>query len=642
METTIDIDTGGTFTDGTIRRGEHVRTLKTVTTPHDLTVCFSEIIEQAATRFDSELHEFLTTVDCIRYSTTIGTNAVIERDGATVGVLAPEDLLAQLDGTGVLIQDILIQGEQRELATATDSRTIAHRYNELAETLCENIAVSMDSRESERSVRGVLLEEQPRHFLGSIPLHLSHELSSDPDDARRLATTLVDAYLHPALGDFLYKAEDFLRDNGYENPLLVFCNDGTSTRVAKTTAIRTYNSGPSAGIQGAAEVARLYDSENAVALDIGGTSADIALIRDGEIERDEFGVVDGVELSFPMRKLFPVGGGGGTIASVENGSMNLGPESAGSNPGPACYGLGGRRPTVTDADVVSDIMSPDFFAGEEISLDADRARTVIEDRLAEPLGITVEEAAYRVRNRLERQIGAAIRERLDGGATPAETTLVVYGGAGPVHACGVARNAGIRSVTVPSNPSVFSAHSVGFSDIVHDYQYRVADRKDLDGVDDAIGRFRRRARRDMEGEGFHPDETEFTWTVSGISGNDASELGETAPADAETKLGAELPDYDQVVLTLTAEARLPTHSFRESLDSSGTLEPVGESEIRWSTADGAVTDSTPVYDYREVDGQVAASGPAVLRDTSTTYAIPPDWRFEINEFGHMTMTQEDH
>lgn len=641
METTIDIDTGGTFTDGTVRRDDEVQTIKTVTTPHDLTVCFSEIIEQAAGLFDSDVREFLTTVDCIRYSTTIGTNAVIEREGANVGVLGETDTLRALEDGGDLLIDILEQGEQRQLETVTDSREIAQRYNELAEELSDNIAVGMESLESERTIREALLDEQPRHYLGSVPLHLSWELISDPNDERRLATTLVDAYLHPALGDFLYKAEDFLRDHGYDSPLLVFCSDGTSTRVAKTTAIRTYNSGPSAGIQGAAEIATLYDADNAVALDIGGTSADVALINGGDIEREEFGTVEGVELSFPMRKIFPVGGGGGTIASVNDGNLELGPESAGSNPGPACYGLGGQQPTVTDADVVSGIMSPGFFAGDEISLDAERASQVIDDELATPLGISVEQAAYRIRNQLEEQIGEFVAEKLqNNGIELQNTSLIVYGGAGPVHASGVAQQAGIPRVVIPSNPSVFSAHSVGFSDVVHDYHYRVADTEDLDGVDDAIDRFRARGRRDMEGEGFRPGETEFTWSLNGIRGDDVVELGETDPADAESVIADHLGEYDQIALTLTTEAELPTHTFIPQYSSETRPTPVEETEILWRSPENEET--TPVYDYREIDGQVSTEGPAVLRDTSTTYAIPPDWQFEINEYGHMIITDTQH
>jgi N-methylhydantoinase A len=643
METTIDIDTGGTFTDGTVRRGDEVWTLKTSTTPHDLTVCFSEIIEQAADLFEEELRKFLTTIDCIRYSTTISTNAVIEREGANVGTLAPEELLRSVeDRDEDLLQDILAQGARRELGTASDSRVIAQRYGELAEELSDNIGVGMYSLDDERAVRAALLEEQPRHYLGSVPLHLSHELTSDMDDERRLVTTLVDAYLNPSLGKFLYKAEDFLRENGYENPLLIFCNDGTSNRVAKTTAIRTYNSGPSAGLQGASEIASLYETSDAVALDIGGTSADVAFVHDGEIARDELGTVDDVELSFPMRKLHPVGGGGGTIAKVDNGDLQLGPESAGANPGPACYGLGGREATVTDADVVSDIMSPGFFAGEEISLDANRAHAVIEENVADPLGVSPENAAFMIRDRLETQIGDFIVDRLDDYEVPLEqASLVVYGGAGPTHACGVAQSAGIDRIVVPSYPSVFSAHSVGFSNVVHDYHVSVADRSDLADIDEEISRLRQRARRDMDGEGFEDDEVDFVWTLTGITGDEATSHGEVGPTDAEARMANYLEEHDQVTLQLEARAPLPTHTFSSRFDAGSRIEPADEATIRWQTAEGPVTDVTPLYDYRNVDSQATFDGPAVLRDTSTTYAIPHDWRAEVNEYGHMIITMEE-
>ncbi len=643
METTIDIDTGGTFTDGTVRRGDEVHTLKTSTTPHDLTVCFERIIDQAADLFEADLRKFLTSVDCIRYSTTIGTNAVIEREGANVGVLAPETLLRDLETRYAdLLRDVLAQGARRSLDTVSDAREVAQRYNELAEELSDNIVVGMASLEDERAVREILLGEQPRHYLGSVPLHLSHELTSDTDATRRIATTVVDAYLNPSVGEFLYKAEDFLREHGYENPLLIFCNDGTSNRVAKTTAIRTYNSGPSGGIQGASEVASLYDSPDAVALDIGGTSADIALVHDGDIARDEFGTIEDLEVSFPMRELHPVGGGGGTIASVEEGTLQLGPESAGANPGPACYGRGGRDPTVTDADVVSGIMSPDVFAGDDIALDADRAEAVVEEQVADPLGVSVEEAAFRVRSRLESQIGASVAKQLQRrGVTPRDASLVVYGGAGPTHACGVAREAGVERIVVPAFPSVFSAYSVGFSDVVHDYEVTVTDRSDLDGLADEIGRLRQRARRDMEGEGFDDDEVDRTWSLVGVTGDEAETVDEVSPGDAVTAVETHLGNYDQVSLQLTARAHLPKHSFATRRPAEESAEPAGETTVRWATSEGPVSESTPVYDNRRIGGQVTINGPAVLRDTATTYAVPPEWTAAVNEHGHTIITMED-
>lgn len=641
MQTTVDIDTGGTFTDGVVRRGNEVKTIKTATTPHDLTVCFSDIIEKGAASFEEDLRNFLASVDCIRYSTTLGTNAIIEREGADIGVLSTTEMVEAVDQSTGLIADIIHQGTIRTLNGSTAEGEIAQRYNELAEELVESITVGLESLEAERSTRDVVTANQPRHLLGSVPLHLSFEISDDPNDSRRLRTGLIDSYLHPKLGQFLYKAEDYLRDNGYNSPLLVFCNDGTSSRVAKTMAIRTYNSGPSAGIQGVAEAASLYDAPNAVALDIGGTSADVAIVKDGEIATDEFGEIDGISTSFPMRKLYPTGGGGGTIATVENGELDLGPESAGARPGPACYGLGGQSATVTDADVVSGIIDPDVFAGDDISLDADRAHRVIEENLAEPLEVGVESAAFAVRRQLERQIGNYIAETLAStGASPADSILVVYGGAGPTHGCGIAEQAGIDRVVTPGYPAVFSAYSVGFSNVVHDYHIRVDTEDTVDGVATSIDEVRARAKRDMEGEGFDPAEVTHTWQLRGIEGNDATLLGEIDPGAAREEMEPHLGAYDQLDLVLTARAELPTHEFT-AIEEHTELDVVTETPILWND-DGEPTEfQTPVYDFRDVRAQVTGAGPAVLRAEATTYAVPPRWSFEHNEYGHLEMQLED-
>lgn len=641
METTIDIDTGGTFTDGTVRRGGEVMSLKTETTPHDLTVCFSDIIKQAADENDQSLREFLTEVDCVRYSTTIATNAIIERDGANVGVLAQEEGLKQIvDENTSLVRDILDDGAQAQIETSTDSEKISRQYTKLTEELADNIVIGMDSLSGERAVHEVLLDEQPEHFLGSVPAHLSWEVSDDPDDKRRLLTTVIDAYLHPKLGDFLYKAEDFLRENGYNKSLLVFCNDGSSSRVAKTTALNTYNSGPSAGVQGVAELADLYDVENAVALDIGGTSADVALVDSGTIQEEPFGNIDDLEVSFPMRELFPLGGGGGTIAHVEDETLELGPESAGANPGPACYGLGGTRPTVTDANVVAGILSPNVFAGDELSLDADRAERAIRTHVAEPLDISVDAAAYRILERMESHIGSQINRILtDNGINPAEATLIAYGGSGPTHAAGVAGHAGVDEIIVPSEAAVFSAYSVGFSDVVHDYHIRGGSHGDFESLDAKIERIDRRARRDIEGEGFDPENVSFCWSVHGISDDETDNLGTVDASELEGAALDNVDQYDQIDLKLTARASLPTHEFVKQEASDVGFDPVETIDVRWSSGPDSQVEPTPVFDVRDVSGHYSGEGPAILRKTDTTYAIPPKWHCQKDEFNNVVINK---
>lgn len=645
MTTTVDIDTGGTFTDATVRRGNKLHELKTETTPNDFSVCFENVVEQAAAMFDETLQEFLTTVDCIRYSTTIGTNAIIERNGGQVGVLAPGESISTLESRNEeLVQDIVSAGARRSLRSDADSAVVTRRYNEVADELVDNVVVGMDSLDTERSVREPLLEEQPQHLLGSVPIHLSHDVTDDPDTGRRVVTAVLDAYLHSRLGGFLYKIEDFLRDNGYEQPLLVFCNDGNSTRVARTTAIRTYNSGPAAGIEGAARLAALYDVEHAITVDIGGTSADSALLPTGSIRRDEFGSIDGVEVSFPIRDVSSVSGGGGTIATVEDGGLSLGPESAGANPGPACYGLGGSDPTVTDADVVTGILSPGIFAGEELSLDADRAERAIRDEVAEQLGVTVDAAACQIRDEIQQQIGRTLRATLEAEAIdPTETTLFAYGGAGPTHAPGVAVNAGIQRVVIPSRPAVFSAYSVGFSTVAHQYRVRVGSRADMGDIEAAVARRRRRAEQDIRGEGFAPEEATYRWRLRGVDGADGTEIGSIDPDNIEAEIGNHVGSYDQVVLELEVQASLPTHEFDAHQDEAASPHPVANEVVRWPApdTDGGVEQETPVFDRREIAGTVSASGPAIIRDTSTTYAIPPSCEYRINEYGHTVITPKE-
>jgi len=641
MTTTIDIDTGGTFTDAVVRRGDDVARVKSTTTPHDLTVCFSEIIEKGSEEFDESLRDFLTDVDCIRYSTTLGTNAVVERNGSDVGILSTEDGMAAIDQTNGLVGDIVEQGTTRTIDPSADEEEIVQEYNELAEELVENVSVGMSSASQEHSVRETVQSAQPRHLLGAVPLHLSSDVTDDPDDERRFVTNVIDSYLHPKLGQFLYKTEDFLRDNGYENPLLVFCSDGTSSRVAKTTAIQTYNSGPSAGIEGVLELANRYDEDNAVALDIGGTTADVAIVQGGDIERDEFGQIEGERVSFPMRKLYPTGGGGGTIASVEDGDLSLGPDSAGANPGPACYGLGGQDPTVTDADVMSGVIGPGLFAGDDISLDADRAESAIESDIADPLGISVEDAAYRIRDALERHTGEFIAETLrDNDTAPDDAVLVAYGGAGPTHACGIADYAGINRVLVPQLPSVFSAFSVGFSDVVHDYHIRASSAEDVAGVNERVEELRDRAERDMEAEGFDPEEVEFTWTLRGIDDNDAEDLGVIAPEDANQQLQEYLAEFEQVDIKLEARADLPTHEFT-TINDHADISAVADQDITMQVGESAEPVSTSVYDVRDLERRISVDGPAVLRAEATTYVVPPDWTLETNMYGHIEMRKKE-
>ena len=234
---------------------------------------------------------------------------------------------------------------------------------------------------NELKVREIADDDYPKHYLGAVPLLLSHEVSTTTDDASRTNVALLNAYFHPDMVRFLYKAEDDVRKLGYRKPLLVVHADGGVARVAKTTAIMTNNSGPSAGVLGTTYMSRLYHLPYVASMDIGGTSADISLVINGRHGYKREAMLEGIPVKLPVIEVYPTAAGGGSIARPKNKKqIQVGPDSAGAMPGPACYGLGGTEATSTDACVVLGYIDPDYFLGGKRKLDAGLAREVITDK----------------------------------------------------------------------------------------------------------------------------------------------------------------------------------------------------------------------------------------------------------------------
>ncbi len=592
--TTIDIDTGGTFTDAFVVRDGEAHAVKVPTTPHDLALCFQQVVERAAETLGLGVPELLRETRCVRYATTVGTNTVIQRTGPRLGLLVTNGAGAQAHP--FVDEDMVADagGGEAELVAATKG---------LLERSARGLVCSLPGGEvdAEREVRAGFERHYPKHCLDAVPLLLSHEIDDDPDDTRRTATALFNAYLHPEVARYLHRCEDWLRDGGYRHPLLVVHNDGGCARVAKTTAGKTYNSGPTAGLMGAEILADLYDIDALVTFDVGGTSLDVAFLTDGAAPMQEHGTVDGTELSFAMPDLHVLGAGGGSIAHVQDdGSIEVGPQSAGARPGPACFALGGTAPTVTDADVVLGIIDPDRFLGGAMPLDADRARAALATLDADdPDG-----AAERVRARLHENMGARIAKGLAArGIDPADATLLAYGGAGPTHAVGVAERLGIREVLTLPFSAVFSAFGAQSADVSHVYAQAPGD-----GVDE---RLRARALRDMRGEGFSADDVEVTSTTVQRHGAERVEV--------------------------RAVARLAHHRFdRREMNGAGTTARATR-EVRWP---GHGPAATAIHDADGLHPGAQVPGPAVIEAGDTTIAVPPGWTFGVDEYGNGRLRDE--
>jgi N-methylhydantoinase A/oxoprolinase/acetone carboxylase beta subunit len=600
---TIDIDTGGTFTDAFVCRGPEVATVKVLTTPHDLAVCFRDVLDAAAEALSTDVPAMLRDTVVVRYATTVGTNALIQRSGPRLGLITDAAGAAEVGGVGVFVEPEMVR-----TSDAADASGELPEVRELIDAGARGLVAALDAgpgREAE--LRERFEELYPHNCLDTVPFLLAGEVTPDQDPSRRTATALFNAYVHPDVADYLYRAEDHLRDQGYTRPLLIVHNDGGCTRVAKTIAAKTYNSGPMAGLLGARAIAELYGVETLVTLDMGGTSLDVSVLRDAEIPMLAHGRVEGVEVALPLPDLVPLGAGGGSIAWLDDGVLRVGPRSAGAKPGPACFGFGGEQPTLTDADVVLGILRPDAFLGGTMAIDAEAARRALAG-VADALGGSVEEAAEQVRATVHRETGAQLAALLaDRGIDPAGAAVLAFGGNGATHCAGIAQAAGIRQViTVPFSP-VFSAFGASRADVRHRYEAPAGA--------EAEARLQRRALRDMRGEGF---------------------------AAAEVELRTEQLERDGGAWTAVEAVRALPHV---GLDRPGPAAsgadagaPAAGADVRWP---GAGPLPTPIRRRAGLAPGDVLRGPLLVDSETTTCAVPPGWTLTIDDHGAERLTHDE-
>ena len=292
-------------------------------------------------------------------------------------------------------------------------------------------------------IKQVIEEEYPEDYLGSLPVILSSDVSPKSGEYTRFITTVVNAYIHGVMADELNKLGAELRDGGYKRPLMLVHNTGGMKKVSRTRAVLTHNAGPVAGLHGALTLGREYGHENIIFTDMGGTSFDIGVISGGRLRTYDFiPVIDRWRTNIPAIEVKSIGAGGGSIAWVNKlmgDALEVGPQSAGSMPGPACYDLGGQEPTVTDADLVLGYLNPENYLGGRMLLDEELSAKAIKSKIADPLGIDVVEAARRIRAVVDARMGQEVfNEVALKGHDPRDFVIFACGGAGATHACGFA------------------------------------------------------------------------------------------------------------------------------------------------------------------------------------------------------------
>jgi N-methylhydantoinase A/acetophenone carboxylase len=649
---TIDIDTGGTFTDGVFRLNDRVVTVKVDTTPHDPVKCFMACIEEGAGALEMDTAELLEATDVIRYATTAATNAIVQMKGPRIGLLVSEGaehaVYQAENGSQAPVWNFLdpslVAGvreavdDQGRVNAALDEESFRTAVERLLDGGARLLVVAFQGADlnpvNELRARELFEAMLPTFYLGRPFLLLSHQVSPSGTDAQRLNSAVISGYLHRELVGYLYRCDDAVRRRGYRHPLLVVHSTGGLARVAKTKALNTYNSGPTAGVFGAARIARRYDLPRVITMDLGGTSTDVAFIEDGEQRLSFQAEIENVKVSVPMIDVVGLGGGGGSIVSLEDRRLRVGPESAGAVPGPACYDLGSSAPTVTDANAVLGLISPDNFLGGRRRLNIDRARQSIDETVAGPLELGVDDAALEIRSVLAKGLAGAIRAEAEKRSFPLKgAVMFAYGGGGPLHAAEIAAASGVYAFYMFPESPVFSAAGSSTMDVQHFYESRV---QELAGenLGQALTRvaagLKDRAYRDMRGEGFDASTAKLQFMLESADGSQtafAAEQPDAAAAEAASG------DLLRLMATIAMAGRDDSAGM---ISPPASVAPGAERDIGWAGGKRM----TPVCSYAGLLEGDRIDGPALVETAETTCAIPLGWRAETDEYGALKVWRD--
>jgi len=625
----VDIDTGGTMTDGLVSGDGSVVALKAETTPHDVTVAFVDILEAARAHFGfGDLRSFLDQVDVIRWSSTITSNALAQHIGPKLGLLVSAGHERDLYGAAGLADHVigpLIEAEDiTGIPADADDAAVRQAVKALLDKGIRRITISLAGafrdNSKELAVVEMLETDYPDHFLGSIPALAASEIVRRPDDATRTVAALVNAYVHPAAASSLYRAEEIVREqHGWRGNILIGHILGGVARIGKTKAFDTIESGPVFGTHACAAAAARYGDAKVIAVDVGGTTAKASAVADGRVVMRTSGDLFGIPLELDLPLLHSIALGGGSVARSKDGQVVLGPDSMGAAPGPACYGLGGRNATVTDAFVASGLVSPTAFLGGKRVLDVEKARAAIDRHVGTPLGLDTGAAARAIVDAAYDQVAAlAAAAAREAGWDPAEVTLYAYGGNGPLFITPVAERLGASAARLFRFGNVYSAYGSAISDVVHVYESATGD-LERGAVLRRCAELVAESQRDLHGEGFDPDQAELSWEIRSAAG---TEYGAGAdPGTLLDRLGAQ-----PVLVRLTARFPLPT--LEQPAVTVAAEIPAGSRPSPFGR-DGFI----PVREFAALPGTAAVCGPLLVDGGAFTWLAGAGWTLTVDALG---------
>jgi N-methylhydantoinase A len=690
----IGLDIGGTFTDLALlhAEGEDVLAVKVPTTPRDPWAGARAGLQAAAVARGLGLPELLSRTVKLVHGTTLTSNVLFNRDGARVGLIATRGF-----GDQILIMRAkgrvagLSLSERRHFRATRKPEPIVDRpfIQEVAERIDHKGAVvtPLDLVEAEAAVeclvaRGVeaiavcllwsfknpgherLLGDLIRSRHPEIFVSLSSELSPVVGEYERTATTALNCYVGPAIAGYLARLRAETQGAGLPAPPLILQSHGGAVHPDEVVPIQTVESGPAAGVLGAKFLADLLGVPNVIATDMGGTTFKVGLIRDGAWFAAPEAVIGQFEIQVPMVDVISIGAGGGSIAANDGGRLRVGPQSAGAEPGPACYGKGGELPTVTDADLALGYLNPSFFLGGDIRLDPARAVAAVRRHIAEPLfGGDVAAAALGIRRVADAQMADLIRKAtIERGYDPREFVLMAYGGAGPAHCCAFAEEAGLDRAVVPFAATVYSALGAAVAE-VRMSRKRSAPRylpADPAAVAEVYGGLEAEVAAAMGRQGIPPTAVSFTRWVEMRYRRQMHVIRVPVPAGALDGAAVErvaagfealyarlygasaaYREAGMEMITYGVEAAAKTHQPELPAPPPAGPDPmtarVGSRRVCWDARRGP--EETPVYRGEDLRPGHAFRGPAIGEYRGTTLVVPAGWAAELDRYRNVHLTR---
>ncbi len=692
----VGIDIGGTFTDAVvITSAGEMHIFKSPSTPADSSIGMFDCLKKAAGEFGLGLEEFLKKVELLVHGTTVATNTMLQYKGAKTGLITTKGFRDALEMRRAHKENIwdlslappppIIPRYLRlgvterlnyagEVITPLDEEETRQAVRQLKTESVQAIAVctlySFINPVHERRIREIILEEHPDCFVS-----ISSEILPQVREYERTSTTAVNAYVGPVLGRYLHHLQDRLSEAGLKREVLITQSNGgiMSTRYALQHGAATLLSGPSAGAVGGIFFATQLGKPNLIVMDMGGTSYDVSLIKDGAYEMTTEGEVARYRVALPMINIHTIGAGGGSIAHLDEGNMlKVGPQSAGADPGPVCYGKGGAQPTTTDANVVLGYINPDFYLGGELPINKEAAAASIRSEISEPLSLDLIEAAYGIYRLVNTNMADATKVvSVEKGHDPRDFALVAAGGAGAIHGSKIAEIVGIPTVIVPKTASVFCALGMLESDLKHDYvrtMWAPLDALDLTELNRVFDEMEANARSTLDAEGIPPDR------IMVERGIDLRYLGQHHEVTAVVPAGEITPEtlpeiarrFHEVHerLYLYSEPESPLESINVRLTATGTIPKTPLVSWPSGTADasGAIKETrpayfgeagglppasggaggggwldTPIYDGSKLQAGNRIKGPAIIEEVTTTIIVCPNDLAKVDRLGNVVI-----